>query len=164
MRPAVGQTGQEYTNNINDSLDNVEIPISQVDRLEERLQRIESSSIFNYSVRNDGTNSNPATSVTYTNDAVGMIAGGSGWDEKFPYNAAKICLFKNGAVNYYLNPNDVTKKIDGTASDITTGLDGDVMVEISKIGNPIATAGNNLDVGLTNAPSSNYLEIGRAHV
>ena len=32
-------------------------------------------------------------------------------------------------MNYYLNPNDYTKKIDGSAADITTGADGDVMVE-----------------------------------
>ena len=42
----------------------------------------------------------------------------------------KACLLNdNGTVNYYLNPNDWSKKLDGTASKLD-GIDGQVMIEI----------------------------------
>jgi hypothetical protein len=42
----------------------------------------------------------------------------------------KACLLlPNGSVNYYLSPDDWTKKADGTASNLT-GADGNVMIEI----------------------------------
>lgn len=43
----------------------------------------------------------------------------------------KGCLVKNGKVNYYLDPNDWSKKADGTSS-VLDGTDGDVMVHIPK--------------------------------
>ena len=43
----------------------------------------------------------------------------------------KGCLVKDGAVNYYLDPNDWSKKADGTPS-VLDGTDGDVMVHIPK--------------------------------
>lgn len=43
----------------------------------------------------------------------------------------KGCLVKNGKVNYYLDPNDWSKKADGSAS-VLDGTDGDVMVHIPK--------------------------------
>lgn len=43
----------------------------------------------------------------------------------------KGCLVKNGKVNYYLDPNDWSKKADGTPS-VLDGTDGDVMVHIPK--------------------------------
>ena len=43
----------------------------------------------------------------------------------------KGCLVKNGKVNYYLDPNDWSKKADGAAS-VLDGTDGDVMVHIPK--------------------------------
>lgn len=43
----------------------------------------------------------------------------------------KGCLVKDGKVNYYLDPNDWSKKADGTPS-VLDGTDGDVMVHIPK--------------------------------
>lgn len=43
----------------------------------------------------------------------------------------KGCVVKNGAVNYYLDPNNWSKKADGTPS-VLDGTDGDVMVHIPK--------------------------------
>ncbi len=43
----------------------------------------------------------------------------------------KGCLVKNGKVNYYLDPNDWSKKADGTPS-VLDGTDGDIMVHIPK--------------------------------
>jgi len=54
----------------------------------------------------------------------------------------KACLLNdNGTVNYYLNPADWTKKVNGAASDLT-GTDGQVMIEVPdfyrKVDNPSA--------------------------
>ena len=93
-----------------------------------------------YGVRIDKTNSNPSTRVVYIDDAIGFtpMSGGDGsfswgsWQEVFDNLQIRPCLLKNGIVNYYINPDDFTKKMDGTASDITSGVDGDVMIEFAK--------------------------------
>jgi hypothetical protein len=106
-----------------------------------------------YGVKIDTLNSNPATALTYTDDAVGFTpaSGNNGafnvgsWADKFPFNLIKPCLYNAGAVNYYLNPNNYTQKIDGiTASDITTGADGDVMIEFPKLYWKFETIGTDL--------------------
>ena len=65
----------------------------------------------------------------------------------------KPCVLKNGVVQYYLNPADLSKKADGTASDITSGNDGDVMIEIPKTGFKITTVGNTLTIKVTANPN-----------
>ena len=107
-----------------------------------------------FGVRIDLTNSNPASAVTYTDDAVGMTAGSSAWDSMAIFKDIKPCVLKNGVVQYYLNPNDFTKKADGSAADITSGNDGDVMIEIPKTGFSITTNDNYIDVKVTNNPNN----------
>lgn len=107
-----------------------------------------------YGVSIDLTNSDPETAVTYTDDAVGMVAGSSDWDNTNIFRDIRPCMFKNGAVKAYLNPNDFTKYVDGTAADITTGAEGDVMIEIPKLGVKIATSGNTLTVQVTDDPNA----------
>lgn len=107
-----------------------------------------------YGVAIDLTNSNPASAVTYTDDAVGMMPGSSDWDNTPLFINIKPCVLKNGVVQYYLNPNDFTKKVDGSAADITSGNDGDVMIEIPKIGFLISTVGNILTVKVTDDPNN----------
>jgi hypothetical protein len=106
-----------------------------------------------YGVKIDTANSNPSTALTYTDDAVGFTpaTGNNGtfnygsWADKFPFNAIKPCLYKAGTVNYYLNPNNYAQKVDGvTASDITSGNDGDVMVEFPKVYWKFETIGTDL--------------------
>lgn len=53
----------------------------------------------------------------------------------------KGCLVKNGKVNYYLDPNDWSKKADGSAS-VLDGTDGDVMVHIPKFYGKSGSNGN----------------------
>lgn len=114
---------------------------------------------FIYGVKIEKANSNPETSVTYTDDAVGMtpMAGNNGnfsygsWANTYPLNEIKPCVFKNGVVQYYLNPNDYTKKMDGTAADITTGNDGDVMIEFPKVWWKIYDDGTYLNVKFATA-------------
>lgn len=103
-------------------------------------QRIALAYSETYGVKIDRANSNPDTSVEYTDDAVGLtpssgnncsfVAGD--WENKFPYNKIRPCLVKNGEVVGYLNPNNYAQFDDGTAADITSGNAGDVMVEIPR--------------------------------
>ncbi|GBR74578.1 phage-related protein [Candidatus Termititenax aidoneus] len=111
-----------------------------------------------YGVVIDEGNSNPETSVIYIDDATGMqpanvsAAAKAAWDATPLFNQIKPCVFKAGAVNYYLNPNDFTKKVDGSAADISSGNDGDVMIEIPKIGLKISKEnGNAVVIKLTTA-------------
>lgn len=90
-----------------------------------------------YGVRIDMNNSNPLTSVIYTDDAVNMtpapVGGASEWDSVYPYSEIKPCLLKAGEVQTYLNSSNLAQKADGTPADITTGDNGDVMVEFPVI-------------------------------
>jgi hypothetical protein len=105
-----------------------------------------------FGVAIDLTNSNPETAVTYTDGAVGMNPG-SAWNSMPIFKDIKPCVLKNGVVQYYLNPNDLTKKADGTSADITSGNDGDVMIEIPKTGFKITTSGNTLTIKVTDNPN-----------
>ena len=115
---------------------------NDISMLNERIDDVLTVSSNNiYGVKIDTTNQNPKTSVTYTDDAAGFVPmrGNDGnfdwgsWELPFKSLGIRPCVFKDGAVNYYLDPNDFTKKIDGSNADITSGLDGDVMIEIPKI-------------------------------
>ena len=105
-----------------------------------------------YGVSIDLSNSNPETCVTYIDDAVGMIPG-TDWLEQPIFNTIRPCLFKEGKVVGYLNPNNFAQFEDGTEADITSGEAGDVMIEIPKIGYKIAKAGTTLTVQITNDPA-----------
>lgn len=78
-----------------------------------------------------------------------MTKGSANWDSKPIFNNIKPCVFQNGQVNYYLNPNDFTKKADGTAS-VLTGADGDVMIEFWKFAYRIYKEGQYIYVSITN--------------
>ena len=94
---------------------------------------------FVYGVHIDGTDSNPKTRVRYLADAVGMIpAHMNDTSGTFDYGSwadvffmPRPCMLKtNGQVDYYLNENDLTKKIDGSASDVANvDYDGNAMME-----------------------------------
>ena len=108
---------------------------------EKRINRLESINpwqIYGYKI--DESNSNPETAVTYTLESIGKTpavietGASASWDATPIYSGIKPCMFKDGAVNYYLDPLDITKKEDDvTPADITTGADGDVMIEFPRI-------------------------------
>lgn len=91
--------------------------------------------------------SDPASKVTYLEDAVGMTPAKMDYSTgKFNYGSwkdaffmPKPCMVKsNGTVDYYLNPDDLTKKEDGTASDVSnTAYDGNAMMEWGQNGRRI---------------------------
>lgn len=112
-----------------------------------------------YGVKIDTTNSNPESALTYTDMAEkftpasgnnGSFSYGS-WEDKFPFNQIKPCLYKDGAVNYYINPSDYTKKEDGSDSDITSGDNGDIMIEFPKIYWKFETIGTDLYIRYSDA-------------
>lgn len=86
--------------------------------------------------------SNPATRVTYTEQAVGLTPAKVNLSTgAFDYGSFKNFWFvsenkpymvrSNGQPDYELNPNDYTKKLDGTASDVSnTSYDGNAMAKI----------------------------------
>lgn len=106
-----------------------------------------------YGVTINLSNSNSASAVTYTDDAVGMTGGSSSWDSLPIFKDIKPCVMVNGVVQYYLNPNDFTKKADGNTADITT-VGNDVMIEIPKVGFKISTSGSTLTIKVTDNPNA----------
>ena len=87
----------------------------------------------------DGNESNPSAAVSYTDDAVGLTPAHMDFtNDVFDYGSWKDaffmprpCMLKfDGTVDYYLDPDDYTKKIDGTASDIAnSAYAGNAMME-----------------------------------
>lgn len=97
--------------------------------------------------------SNPETCCSYADDAVNMQSGASAnaqWQEFFGY---KPCLFKNGQVIGYLNPNDYSKFENGSTADITSGNAGDVMIEFPRRGIRSVKDGNTIRISMTDAPN-----------
>jgi hypothetical protein len=92
-----------------------------------------------YGVHINSADSNPKTRVRYLADAVGMTPAAMNFTSgTFDYGSwanaffmPKPCMLKtNGQVDYYLNENDLTKKIDGSASDVANvDYDGNAMIE-----------------------------------
>lgn len=85
-----------------------------------------------YGVRIDIYNPNPLDAVKYIDDAENIVSP-SDWDNVFPFNKIKPCMLRNGTFQFYLNPNDYSKKLDGTPSNNNTFDNGDTMVEIPVI-------------------------------
>lgn len=99
----------------------------------------------------DLNDSNPETCGSYTDDAVGMPSGKTdeaiaAWQDFFGY---KPCLFKDGKVVGYLNPNDYSKFENGEDADITSGDAGDVMIEFPRRGIKISKSGKIVTVSMT---------------
>jgi len=102
-----------------------------------------------YSIIIDFSLSDPASMIAYTDD-IDIAPMDTRWFDEL---GLKLCVLKNGVVQYYLNPNDVTKKLDGGAADITT-LGNDVMLEIPRMGtNCLWLDSNRLKITITTAPN-----------
>src|SRR5574344_867890 len=82
-----------------------------------------------YGVDIDFSKTNPSSMCTYTDDAVGMVAGPSAWLSTPVFALLKNCVLKDGAVLGYLKKGNLAQYEDGSAANITT-LGNDVMLEI----------------------------------
>ena len=111
------------------------------------------SEIVTYTVLIDKNNSNTATACTYANDALGMTKGSSSWDSKPIFKQIRPCMFQNGQVNYYLNPNNWNEKYGTNELSDLTGEDGDVMIEFPKFAYKIKTENNIITVSVSTDPS-----------
>jgi len=94
-----------------------------------------------YGFHIDPDESDSSDAVTYLRDAIGMTPASMGttsfnpgsWENAF--FMPKPCMLKfDGTVDYYLDPNDYSKKMDGTASDYNNlNYEGNAMVEFPLI-------------------------------
>jgi hypothetical protein len=74
-------------------------------------------------------------------------------------NGMRACLLlDNGTVNYWLNPDDWSKKIDGTASDLS-GTDGQVMIYVPRHYRKFETSGNTYRCKLSMYPIAGFHEV-----
>lgn len=85
-----------------------------------------------YGVRIDLNNQDPQKGVERIDDASSFTSY-LDFNNVFPFNQIRPCVFKNGVVQYYLNPNNFNLKENGEPSNIGDFLTGDVMVEFPRI-------------------------------
>jgi hypothetical protein len=114
------------------------LPNSDLARMVSDLQK-KAVKVYTYHV--NPTESDPEDAVTYLDDAAGLTPAKMG-TSSFSYGSwanawflPRPCVLKfDGTVDYYLNPNDYSKKTDGTASTIdSSNSTGNVMLEFPKI-------------------------------
>lgn len=98
-----------------------------------------------YGFKRQKSNSNPSTRISYTDDAVGMTKASANnttgvvslgdWSDSWFITENKPCMMKyDGTIDYFLNPTDLTKKADGTASDVAnSAYQGNAMVLIPTV-------------------------------
>ena len=120
---------------------------SALTNLEDDVEDIKKRIDVCYGFEIDGSESNPSSAVTYIADAVGFTPAAmnyttgafnyGSWEDAF--FMPRPCMLKSdGTVDYYLDPDDYTKKEDGTASDIAnTAYDGNAMMEWGRNGRKI---------------------------
>lgn len=108
------------------------------------------SELVVYTLIIDKLNNNPETACSYADDAANMVKGSSAWDDMPIFKHIRPCVFQNGEVKYYLNPNDFTKKYNSNENAVLTGEDGDVMIEFSKFAYKIKTENNTITISITN--------------
>lgn len=105
---------------------------------------IGSSTVFRYGYRRDRNDSNPNTRISYLHDALGynpasMNFSSGNFDygswQNFVEEISRPVMLKNdGTVDYELQRSDFTKKLDGTASDVSnTSYAGNAMIEFKKL-------------------------------
>ena len=114
------------------------LPNYDLTRMVSELQK-KAVKVYTYHV--NPNESDPEDAVTYLDDATGLTPAKMG-ASSFSYGSwanawflPRPCVLKfDGTVDYYLNPNDYSKKTDGAASTIdSSSSTGNVMLEFPKI-------------------------------
>jgi hypothetical protein len=103
----------------------------------------------------DLSNSNPATCVSYADDALEMTAKSSEWDDWFGHYP---CLFKNGGEVGRLNKDNFSFYESGAYADIVSGDAGDVMIAFPRRGLKIETVDNKVYISMTNGANEEGFE------
>lgn len=103
---------------------------------------------FKYTIIVDNGTDGTVTAVEYADDAVGITPASGpnlgGWGEtELLKEYFRPCVIKRGTDSpaYFLNPTNLKKKLDDTAS-VLTGADGDVMVQVKKMYGKISKVAN----------------------
>lgn len=124
--------------------------------------------IYGFSI--DQTISDPSISVSYIKGCdneyyapsfMNFAKDAYDWgDWKDAFFIGKPCMLKsNGQVDYYLDPNDYTKKMDGTDSDVSNmDYDGNTMVEFPPIYIKREQVGKTINVYISNVKADNDFE------
>lgn len=125
----------ETMRDINDTLQEIKYILSKRSTL---------SADIMYGFHIDGNESDPSARITYLADAIGMTPAHMNYaTDKFDYGSwedaffmPRPCMLKyDGTVDYYLDPNDYSKKRDGSTSDVAdTTYNGNAMMEWGKGG------------------------------
>lgn len=113
---------------------NIQIEINDSDIISKSdILQVKTENYIAFGVKVDNTNSNPLTSVTYLNKAIGIQPANKsdlgGWKDKFPFNQIKLVGFKDGKETKGINPINRTQYTDG--SSVPTNVD--IMVKIPKV-------------------------------
>lgn len=124
---------------VNSGIDSAAVEQIETNKNNILLLQQKTAKVYGFHVNPNESDSSAA--VTYLMDAVGMTPAKMG-STTFDYGSwanaffmPKPCMLKsNGDVDYYLDPNDYSKKSDGTASDVAdSNYDGNAMMEWGKI-------------------------------
>lgn len=107
------------------------------------LYTVDAANKITYGFKIAKSTSDPSTRVEYIEDAVNMTPASMNFSTgQFDYGSwgdaffmPRPCMLRyDGTVDYYLDPNDFSKKLDGTSSDYqNTSYLGNVMIEFPKI-------------------------------
>lgn len=111
---------------------------------------------FKYTILVDNGDDGSPAKIEYFDDCVGFIPGSGAslgdWANTQLYQEYfKPCVIQagDGAPAYYLQKDDMSKKEDGFAA-VTTGADGDVMIEVKKLYGKFLKSGNQFKVSISN--------------
>ena len=114
---------------------------SNISSVQNDVAELKKKAVKIYTYHVNPNESDPEDAVTYLDDATGLTPAKMG-ASSFSYGSwanawflPRPCVLKfDGTVDYYLNPNDYSKKVDGTASTIdSSNSTGNVMLEFPKI-------------------------------
>lgn len=130
---------------------NVQIEVTDgVETVQSDVISVTTSNVQTYGVKVMENNSNPNTSVTYIEGAVGVNPANStslgGWANKFPFDKIRIVGFKNGQVTKEIKKDNKAQYTDGS----TVPTDVDVMVEIPKVYWKFTNISNGYELKISN--------------
>lgn len=128
-----------------------------VNDFSQNSKMIEVKDIIIYGFKLDQNESDPASMITYLSDCENANYASAymdydsdtfnygGWADAWFIKELKPCMLKyDGTVDYELNPNDYTKKLDGTDSDIANdSYEGNAMMGVPKVYWKIVDNGDN---------------------
>lgn len=106
-----------------------------------------------YGIKIDKTIDNPETSVEYIGDSTGFTPGYEFWKHVALIQQIRPCVLKDGKVKYYLDRNNFSKMSDGNDVTINDLSEGDVMIEIPRIGYKMESDEKYQYIWITNVPN-----------